>query len=53
MGASEREIVWFTFGMAVLATVAILPFGVALAWILARKTWPGKALVETLVALPW
>jgi molybdate transport system permease protein len=26
--------------------------GVALAWLLARKEWPGKSLVETLVALP-
>ena len=52
MGAVECEIVGFTFGMAVLATVAILPFGVALAWFLARKSWPGKPIVETLVALP-
>lgn len=52
MRAAEWEIVSFTFWMAVLATVAILPFGVALAWFLARKSWPGKAIVETLVALP-
>jgi molybdate transport system permease protein len=52
MRAAEWEIISFTFWMAVLATVAILPFGVALAWFLARKSWPGKAIVETLVALP-
>ena len=52
MGAAEWEIVGFTFWMAVLATVAIFPFGVALAWFLARKSWPGKPVVETLVALP-
>jgi molybdate transport system permease protein len=52
MRAAECEIVQFTFWMAVLATVAILPFGVALAWFLARKSWPGKPIVETLVALP-
>jgi molybdate transport system permease protein len=52
MGALECEIVGFTFWMAVLATVAIFPFGVALAWFLARKSWPGKPLVETLIALP-
>ena len=52
MGAAEWEIVGFTFWMAVLATVAIFPFGVALAWFLARKSWPGKPIVETLVALP-
>jgi molybdate transport system permease protein len=52
MNAEQWQIVWFTFGMALLATVIILPFGVALAWVLARKTWRGKTVVETLVALP-
>jgi molybdate transport system permease protein len=52
MAALECEIVGFTFWMAVLATVAIFPFGVALAWFLARKSWPGKPIVETLIALP-
>jgi molybdate transport system permease protein len=52
MGSAEWEIVGFTFGTAVMATVVIFPFGVALAWVLARKTWPGKSLVETMVALP-
>ena len=50
--AAEWEIVGFTFLMALLATFAILPLGVALAWLLARKSWPGKSVVETLVALP-
>ena len=52
MRAAEWEIVGFTFWMAVIATVAILPFGVGLAWFLARKSWRGKAIVETLIALP-
>ena len=52
MRAAEWEIISFTFWMAVLATVAILPFGVGLAWFLARKSWPGKPIVETLIALP-
>jgi molybdate transport system permease protein len=42
----------FTLGVALLSTVLIVPPGVALAWLLARHNWPGKALVETLVALP-
>ena len=42
----------FTLGVALLSLVLIVPPGVALAWLLARCTWPGKALVETLVALP-
>jgi len=46
------HIVAFTVGMAVLSTALVLPVGVALAWCLARVRWHGKALVETLVALP-
>ena len=42
----------FTLGVALLSTLLILPPGVALAWMLARRRWPGKAVVETLVALP-
>jgi len=42
----------FTLGVALLGTLLILPGGVALGWLLARRRWPGKALVETLVALP-
>ena len=52
MIASEWEIVKFTFWIAALATLMILPPAVALAWLLARKSWPGKAIAETLVALP-
>jgi molybdate transport system permease protein len=42
----------FTLGVALLGTLLILPGGVALGWLLAQRRWPGKALVETLVALP-
>ena len=52
MAESQWEIVGFTVLVAGLATVAIFPFGVALAWLLARRSWPGKSIVETLVALP-
>ena len=38
--------------MALLSTCLILPIGVLLAWLLARREWRGKAIVETLVALP-
>jgi molybdate transport system permease protein len=38
--------------MAVASTLLILPPGLALAWVLARRNWPGKALVETFVSLP-
>lgn len=52
MSAEAWQITWFTAGVAAVSTLLILPFGVALAWLLARRSWPGKALVETLVALP-
>ena len=52
MTAVEWQIVGFTVWVAALSTVAILPFGLALAWALARGNWPGKSLVETLVTLP-
>lgn len=52
MTAEEWQIIRFTLGVSVLSTLMILPFGTALAWLLARPKWPGKTLVETLVALP-
>jgi molybdate transport system permease protein len=50
--ASEWQIVWFTAWVAALSTLVILPPGLAVAWLLARKEWPGKSLVETFVTLP-
>src|SRR3954471_22687982 len=52
MSADAWQITWFTAGVALLSTGLILPFGIALAWLLARRDWPGKSIVETLVALP-
>lgn len=52
MSAEAWQITWFTAGVAALSTLLILPFGLALGWLLARRDWPGKSLVETLVALP-
>ncbi|HEX9669171.1 MAG TPA: molybdate ABC transporter permease subunit [Thermoanaerobaculia bacterium] len=52
MSAEEWRVVAFTVRIAALATLVILPPGLALAWLLARRTWPGKSLVETAVALP-
>ena len=52
MTAVEWQIVGFTVWVAALSTVTILPFGLALAWALARGNWPGKSLVETFVTLP-
>lgn len=41
-----------SLGVAAASTLVILPFGVLLGWLLARKSWRGKVVVETLVALP-
>ena len=46
------QITLFTLGIAALATALIAPPGIALAWLLARREWPLKSAVETLVALP-
>lgn len=50
--SQDWQIVGFTAGMAVLATLLVLPPGVALAWLLARRKWHGKTLIETMVSLP-
>ena len=52
MTVEEWQIVWFTAWVSALSTVLILPFGLGVAWLLARRELPGKSLVETLVALP-
>ena len=52
MTAEEYQIIAFSVAMAVLGTLLILPPGLALGWLLARKNWWGKSLVETLVAMP-
>ena len=38
--------------MAALATMVMLPPGVAVAWLLARRQFPGRVLLETVVSLP-
>jgi molybdate transport system permease protein len=42
----------FSALMALVATVVALPAGVGLGWLLARKTFRGRSLVETLATLP-
>jgi molybdate transport system permease protein len=52
MTGNDWQLVGFSARMAVCSTLLILPPGVALAWFLARRQWPGKALIETCVSLP-
>jgi molybdate transport system permease protein len=46
------EIATFTTVAALAATLLMLIPGVALAWVLARRRFPGKAIVEAIVSLP-
>jgi molybdate transport system permease protein len=52
MSAELLQIAAFTVITALAATALMLPPGIALAWMLARRRFPGRALVETLVSLP-
>ena len=52
MPYEDLYLVGFTALMAGLGTLAILPLGLPLAWLLARHQWPGKTLVETFISLP-
>lgn len=46
------EVALFTVACAAAATVLMLGPGIAIAWLLARRRFPGRAVVETLVTLP-
>ena len=50
--ASLLAITALTLRVAALATLLLLPVAVLLGFALARRSFPGKALVEALVALP-
>ena len=52
MTSEHLQILRFTVLVALAATALMLPPGVALAWLLARGRFPGKALLETVVTLP-
>jgi len=52
MSAESWQIVWFTAWVSALSTLLILPFGLVVAWLLARREWRGKSIVETAVSLP-
>ena len=46
------EIALFTIGTALAATALMLVPGLVVAWVLARRRFPGKAVSETIVSLP-
>ncbi len=46
------SVAWFTLVTALAATGLMIPPGVALAWVLARRRFVGRNVVETLASLP-
>jgi molybdate transport system permease protein len=46
------QITLFSLGVGLASTLLILPLGIALAWLFARREWPLKSAVETLTLLP-
>jgi molybdate transport system permease protein len=52
LAPDEWQAVRFTLAACAGSTALILPFGLTIAWLLARPRWFGKSLVETIVTLP-
>lgn len=52
MSAETWAIARFTVMMAAIATVLVLPPALAIGWLLARRQFFGKSLLETIVSLP-
>jgi molybdate transport system permease protein len=50
--AEDWHAVGFSLGVSAGSVLLSLPFGLALGWVLARHTFPGKSLVETCLNLP-
>jgi molybdate transport system permease protein len=48
----EWTAIHLSLWIALIATIASLPFGIAIAWLLARKNFWGKALLDGIVHLP-
>ena len=46
------QITLFSLAVGLASTVIILPFGIVLSWLFARKEWPLKSVLETIVLLP-
>ena len=49
---AEWEAIGLSIRVATVAAIVSLPFGIAVAWLLARGRFPGRALVDAVVHLP-
>jgi molybdate/tungstate transport system permease protein len=47
-----RAALWLTFFSSGIAVLAAVVFGIPLGYLLARRAFPGRSIVESLVALP-
>jgi len=52
MSPEEWQVLRLSARVAACATLVSLPFGILVAWLLARREFPGKFLLEALVQLP-
>ncbi len=50
--AEDWQTIWLSARISLAAVGLSLPFGVAAGWLLARRDFPGKAMVETVINLP-
>jgi molybdate transport system permease protein len=52
LSVEDWQAIWLSVRVSLAAVALSLPFGVAAGWVLARKSFPGKTLAETLLNLP-
>jgi molybdate transport system permease protein len=52
LSPDEWTAIRLSLRIAIVATLAALPFGIAVAWLLARKKFWGRALIDGIVHLP-
>ena len=50
--AQVREALWLTFFASGIAVLAAVVFGIPMGYLLARRRFPGRTVVESFVALP-
>lgn len=52
LSSDDWEALRFTLLACALSTALIFPFGIGISWLLAKRRWVGKSIVETLVTMP-
>ncbi|WP_333714577.1 molybdate ABC transporter permease subunit [Yoonia sp.] len=52
LGPAETTAIWLSLRVALVATICVLPLAVWVAYVLARKDFPGRQLLNGLVHLP-